>query len=130
MFVEFSANAADLHRSCVRLATKLAQISDNVDESLYFDIKSKRLKISVEGASANLQAEVQCDGAASVPFTVLAGVLHMLPYFGRNSVEIAFSPGKMRVDTTIFYNRSIMLSARASRNDGDRLENTSRFRGV
>ena len=121
MFVEFSANAADLHRSCMRLATKLAQISEDVDEPLHFDIKSKRLRITVDGASANLQAEVQSDGAASVPFTVLAGVLHMLPYFGRNAVEIAFSPGKMRVDTTVFYNRSILLSGRAQGNYRDRL---------
>ena len=121
MSVEFSANAADLHRSCVRLATKLAQISEDVDESLHFDLKSKRLRITVEGASANLHAEVQCSGAASIPSTVLAGVLHVLPYFGKNPVEIAFSPGKMRVDTTVFYNRSILLSGHAPRNHTDRL---------
>jgi hypothetical protein len=121
VFVEFSANAADLHRSCVRLATKLAQISEDVNESLHFDIKSKRLRSTVEGASANLQAEVQRSGAASVPFTVHAGVLHMLRYFGKHAVEIAFSPGKMHVDTTVFHNRSILLSGHAPRSYKDRL---------
>ena len=121
MSVEFSANATDLRRSCTRLATKLAQISEHVDESLHFDVNSKRLRITVAGASANLQAEVQSSGAASIPSAVLAGVLHMLPYFGKNAVEIALSPGKMRVDTTVFYNRGILLSGQAPRNQRDRL---------
>jgi len=34
----------------------------------------------------------------------------MLPYFGTKAVEIAFYEGPMRVDTTIFHNRSIILA--------------------
>jgi len=47
-------------------------------------------------------------GAVCVPSTALAGVNHMLPYFGSNEVEIGFSAGKMRVDTTVFHNRKIV----------------------
>jgi len=108
VLVEFSTNAADLHRACVRLLTGLARMQGIADDPIHFDISPKRLEITADGASANLQAQIQSSGAASIPFTVLAGVLHMLPYFGNNVVEIGFSPGKMRVDTTIFHNRSIL----------------------
>jgi len=108
VLVEFSANASDLHRACIRLLTGLARMQGIADDPVHFDISSKRLEITADGASASLQAEVQSGGVASIPFTVLAGVLHMLPYFGSNVVEIGFSPGKMRVDTTIFHNRSIL----------------------
>ena len=110
MLVEFSTNASDLHRACVRLATELAQLPEITDEPVHFDITPNELEITIEGTSTTLRAQVQNRGAASVPFTVLAGVLHMLPYFGNNAVEIGFSHGKMRVDTTVFHNRSILLT--------------------
>ena len=110
MLVEFSANAFHLHRACVRLATRLAETPGIGDDSVHFDVSSKKLEITVDGASANLQADVQRTGAASVPFTVLAGVVHVLPYFGKKPVEIGFSRGRMRVDTTVFHNRNIVLS--------------------
>jgi len=108
VLVEFSANASDLHRACTRLATGFAPTQGIADNPVHFDVTPKGLEITVDGASASLQAEVQSSGAASVPFTVLAGMLHMLPYFGNNAVEIGFSPGKMRVDTTVFHNRTIV----------------------
>jgi len=111
VLVEFSANASDLHRACIRLLTGLARMQGIADDPVHFDITSKRLEITADGASTNLQAEVQSSGSASIPFTVLAGVLHMLPYFGNNVVVIGFSPGKMRVDTTIFHNRSILQTS-------------------
>ena len=109
MLVEFSTNASDLHRACVRVATGLAQLPEITDDPVHFDITPKVLEITIEGISATVRAEVQNGGAASIPFTVLAGVLHMLPYFGKNAVEIGFSHGKMRVETTVFHNRGILL---------------------
>lgn len=110
MLLECSINASDLHRACVRLATELAQLPEITDDPVYFDITSNALEITIEGTSATLRAEVQNRGAASIPFTVLAGVLHMLQYYGENAIEIGFSRGKMRVDTTVFHNRSILLT--------------------
>jgi hypothetical protein len=110
VLVEFSANASDLHSACVRLATELAKLPEISDDPVHFDITPKGLEITIEGTSAPVRAEVQNSGVASIPFTVLAGVLHMLPYFGTNAVEIGFSHGKMRVDTTVFHNRSIVLT--------------------
>lgn len=110
MLVKLSTNASDLHRACVRLATELAQLPEITDDPVHFDITSKGLEITIEGTSATLRAEVQNSGAVTIPFTVLAGVLLMLPYFGKNAVEIGFSHGKMRVDTTVFHNPSILLT--------------------
>jgi hypothetical protein len=110
VLVEFNTNASDLHRACVCLATELAQLPEITDDPVHFNITPKGLEITIEGTSATLRAEVRNSGAASIPFTVLAGVLHMLPYFGKNTVEIGFSHGKMRVDTTVFHNRSILLA--------------------
>ena len=110
MLVQFSASASDLHRVCVSLAAEMEQLPEIADDPVHFNITPKGLEITLEGASANLKAEVRNAGAASVPFTVVTGVLHMLPYFGENSVQIAFSPGKMRVDTTVFHNRRILLA--------------------
>lgn len=114
MLVEFSTNASDLHRACARLATDLGQLPEITDDPVHFDITSKELEITIEGTSATLRAEAQTSGTVTIPFTVLAGVLHMLPYFGKNAVEIGFSQGKMRVDTTIFHNPSILLTVTRS----------------
>jgi len=114
MLVEFTANAYHLHRASTRMATRLAQSLETDDDFVHFDLSSGRLEISIEGASANLHAEVRRTGAAFVPLTVLAGMVHVLPYFGNKPVEVGFSPGKMRVDTTIFHNRNIVLSMPAS----------------
>jgi hypothetical protein len=111
VLIEFQANAFDLHRACVRLASKLGEMPEHGVESSRFNVVPGILRIAVDGASANLQADVMSSGAASVPFTVLAGVVHMLPYFGKKAVEIGFSDGKMRVDTTVFHNRAILLSS-------------------
>lgn len=110
MLVELSTNASDLHLACVRLATELTQLPEITDDPVHFDITSKGLEITIEDTSARLRAEVQNGGAVIIPFTVLAGVLHMLPYFGKNAVEIGFSHGKMRVNTTVFHNPSILLT--------------------
>jgi hypothetical protein len=64
------------------------------------------LEISIDGTSTTLPAEVQDTGTTSIPFTVLAGVLRTR-HFGKNTVEIGCSLGKMRVDTTVFRNRGI-----------------------
>jgi hypothetical protein len=110
VLVQLSANASDLHLACVRLATELTQLPEITDDPVHFDITSKGLEITIEDTSARLRAEVQNGGAVTIPFTVLAGVLHMLPYFGKNAVEIGFSHGKMRVNTTVFHNPSILLT--------------------
>lgn len=111
MLVEFSTNASDLHRACVRLATELTRLPEITNDPVHFDITPKGLEITIEGSSTTLLVEVRNSGAASIPFTVLAGVLHMLPYFGNNTVDISLSKGKMRVDTTVFHNRRILLAA-------------------
>jgi hypothetical protein len=107
--VKFVANASDLHRVCVCLAATGAETVGSRDDSVRIDVTRRRLEITVGGASSTVPAEVQRTGLASIPFTVLAGVLHMLPYFGNQPVEIAFSLGKMRVDDTVFHNRSIIV---------------------
>jgi len=126
MLVELSTNASDLHRACVRLATELAHLPEITDEPVHFDITPKRMEITIERTSTILRAEVRKSGAASIPFTVLAGVLHMLPYFGKNVVEIGFSHGKMHVDTTVFYSRSILLTG-TSCNERRRLSLNNRL---
>ena len=110
MLIEFSANASELHRACVRLAARLADTADE-EHQIQFKVTSGKLGIAVGAESANLVADVRSTGTALVPFTVLAGVAHMLPYFGDKTVGIGLSNGKMRVDTTVFHTRSILLSS-------------------
>ena len=111
VLIEFHANAFDLHRACVRLASKLGEVPEHGEDSVHFNVVPGKLRIAVDGASATLQADVISSGATSVPFIVLTGVVHMLPYFGKKAVEIGFSAGKMRVDTTVFHNRGIILNS-------------------
>lgn len=83
-----------------RLATE-PQLPEITDEPVHFDITPNGLEITIEGTSTTPRAEVQNSGTTSIPFTVLAGVLY-IRYFGKNTVEIGCSHGKMRVDTTVF----------------------------
>jgi len=92
VLVEFSANASNLHSACVRLATELAKLPEITDDPVHFDITPKGLEITIEGTSAPVRVEVQNSGVASIPFTVLAGVLHMLPYFGHKRSRNRFLP--------------------------------------
>ena len=111
MRIEFTANASDLLRACTRFATWIDETVEDDEKAIQFNVTAGRLGITANGTSANLLAEVQSAGTAFIPPTVLAGVLHMLPYFGNRSVEIGFSHGKMRVDCTVFHTREILLSA-------------------
>ena len=109
MFIEFTANASELHRACVRLTARTGETGVGEKRAIHFKVTSGRLGISTNGTSANLKAEAQCTGTALIPSTVFAGVLHILPYFGDRTVEIGLSKGKMRVDTTVFHTRDILL---------------------
>lgn len=110
MLIEFAANAFDLHRACVRLADGIAENCEEDEQVIQFQVIPRQLVIVADGRSANLAADVQTGGTAFVPATVLVGVLHMLPYFGNGAVEIGFSRGKMRVESTVFHTRAISLT--------------------
>lgn len=112
MVIEFRTSAADLHRACLRVTQSDSMAGD--ENSALFTATSQKLGILVKGVSETLAAGVQIAGTASVPLTILAGVVHVLPYFGEKTVEIGFSRGKMRIDTTVFHNRGILLPVRAA----------------
>lgn len=111
MLIEFTASASELHRACTRLAGQIGEIPEDEEKAIEFKVTAGRLGITVDGTAANLMADVQSAGIAFIPSTVLAGVRHMLPYFGNRTVEIGFSNGKMRVDGTVFHSREILLSS-------------------
>ncbi len=109
MLIEFSTNASDLHHACIRFAAKVSENADE-DKSVQFRVTSGKLGIRFEAAATALPASVRAIGAASVPVTILAGMIHVLPYFGDAEVEIGLSPGKLKIDTTVFHNRNIVVS--------------------
>ena len=111
MTIEFNANASDLHRACLRLAARLSEMPGADEKPINFKVTLTRLGMTVDKNSAKIMVEAQRAGYASIPFTILAGLVHVLPYFGSTNVEIGFSPGRVRVDTTVFHSRSILVSS-------------------
>lgn len=116
MLIEFRTNASELHRACLRLTARAFADGVEVETLARFKLMPERLAISVSRRSVTLAANVRKSGFAVIPMPVLAGVVHMLRYFGDEVVEIGFSRGKMRVDTTIFHARRI-LPVHAARPD-------------
>lgn len=106
MLIQFSLNADELMRACQHLGMELT----DGDELIDFNVVARSVEITVHGAAAELEARTQAEGRVSVPSAVLHGVVRMLPYYGRRKIVLAFSEGKMQVQTTIFHNRFILLS--------------------
>lgn len=110
MIILFSSNAAEMNRAFRRLAWPDSSKSKTGHMPIAFNISSHSVKITANGGSQALPAEVRREGTAFIPYVVLQGVARTLPYFGHRDIEIAFSDGKMRVDGMVFHNRMIVLS--------------------
>ncbi len=110
MLIQFSSNAAEMNRAFRRLASPDTRKPKSGYAPVAFNISSRSVEITTDGASQALAADVRREGTAFVPEVVLQGVLTTLPYFGQKHIEIGFSDGKMRVDSMIFHNPMIVLS--------------------
>ena len=110
VLIQFSLNAADMNRACRRLGETLAHKTKCGNDAIAFNIASRCVEITANGASEGLAAEVQREGRASIPRSVLHGVIKTLPYFGRRNIEFGFSEGRMHVDSMVFHHKMIVLS--------------------
>jgi predicted secreted protein len=109
MQIQFSLNAADMSRACRRLGATLSDNSGNEGELIAFNIAAKNVEITSNGTSEGFAAKVRGGGEVSIPCAVLQGVIRTLPYFGRKTIDVAFSDGSMRVASLVFHHRLIVL---------------------
>jgi len=85
-----------MNRACCRLRPTLTRQSEDGVDRIAFTIDERCVEIATNETSEGLAADVQRKGRASVPSTVMYGVITTPPYFGHKKIEVGFSKGKMR----------------------------------
>jgi hypothetical protein len=87
------------------------ELTECSEDLIEVNVAARAVELTTNHFSAGLEAKVLREGRVSAPRIVLQGVMRMLPYFGRQTIEIGFSEGKMRVHTTIFHHWMIGVGA-------------------
>jgi len=105
--IRFRVNAASMKHVCRRVSTRLANHSKKGAQLIAFKIGGKSVEIAAHNSRHGVEARVQRGGSAFIPHTVLHGVIITLPYFGRRSIDVGFSTGKMCVDNMVFHDPMI-----------------------
>ena len=114
MRILFSLSAAEMSRACDRLHAALAEEATDDVERIAFTIAARHVEIATKETAEGIAAEVQRPGRASVPCTVMHGVISTLPYFGCKKIQVGFSAGKMLVDSMVFHHPKIVLTDSAA----------------
>ncbi len=108
MLIRFNLNADELKRACEHMDVISALVSDDVVE---FNVVTDGVWVTSLGKWQLLSADVQSEGRVAIPASVVEGLIRTLPYFGKKKVEIGCSEGRLRIHTTVFHSREIVVSS-------------------
>jgi hypothetical protein len=107
VLIRFNLNADELKRACEHMDVISALVSDDVVE---FNVVMDGVWVTSLGKWQLLSADVQSEGRVAIPAAVVEGLIQTLPYFGKKKVEIGCSEGRLRIHTTVFHSREIVVS--------------------
>jgi len=108
MSVTFRLKADELKRACEQLGVSPVPLDE---EPVEFKLVDGDVWVATLGRWVCLAADVHQPARVCIPPSIVEGLVCMLPYFGTKKIEIGFSQGRMRIHTTVFHNREILVSA-------------------